>query len=228
MVDAYRDLGFPGIFLRPVSPYGFAGKTQRALGVSAEAFVAFYAEALRYILDLNAAGEPFEETYASILLRHILTPFHSGYVDLRSPTGAGLGALVYNYDGLVYPSDEARMAARTGDGRFALGSVHTPLDRLLASQAMSWLRTGAVAEELPGCRDCAFVPFCGAEPVHHAITQGDPAADRHPSDFCRRHLGMFRILFGYLAGGDPETIRTFEAWAFRKPRSEIRATGLAA
>lgn len=40
-----------------------------------------------------------EEAYASILLGHILTPFPTGYVDLRSPAGAGLGAIVYNMMG---------------------------------------------------------------------------------------------------------------------------------
>jgi hypothetical protein len=34
-----------------------------------------------------------------------------GYVDLRSPAGAGLGALVYNYDGSVFASVEGRMLA---------------------------------------------------------------------------------------------------------------------
>lgn len=224
VIDAYRDLGFASIFLRPVSPYGFAAKTRRVLGYEMADFITFYRQALAYVLELNQAGEAFEETYAAILLRHILTPFHSGYLDLRSPAGAGLGVLVYNYDGLVYPSDEARMAARTGDGRFALGPVTMPLDGLLASPAIAWLRTGAVAEELPGCRDCAYVPYCGADPVHHAIIDGDPIGDRATSEFCQKSLGVFDILFEHLAAGNVETRRTFEAWAFRRPRAEILPT----
>lgn len=87
LIDHYRSLGFPSIFLRPISPYGFALKTRKKVGYETSDFLAFYVEALDYILSLNAAGEPFEETYASILLRHMLTPFHSGYLDLRSPAG---------------------------------------------------------------------------------------------------------------------------------------------
>jgi His-Xaa-Ser system radical SAM maturase HxsB len=226
VIDVYRALGFSSVFLRPLSPYGFALKTRRALGYDTAAFLAFYEQALDYVLELNRAGESFEETTAAILLRHIMTPFHSGYVDLRSPAGAGVGVLVYNYDGLVYPTDEARMAAETGDRRFALGSVHSPLGALLDSPAMRWLARGAVAEAQPGCDRCAFVPYCGADPVHHAAVQGEPDAPRAGSDFCIRQTGMFDLLFRRMAAGEPETLRTFTAWALRRPRSEVGLGGL--
>lgn len=225
VIDVYRDLGFGSIFLRPISPYGFALKTRRAIGYPMADFVKFYAKALDYLLALNRRGEPMVETYASILLRHILTPFGSGYVDLRSPAGAGLGVLVYNYDGQVYPADEARMAAQTGDSRFALGSVREPFQQLMSSPAMRWLATGSVAETLPGCRTCAFVPFCGADPVYHAAAQGDPIGDRQTSEFCVKHKGLFQILFGHLADGDPETLKTFTAWAFNRHRQEVVDAG---
>jgi His-Xaa-Ser system radical SAM maturase HxsB len=225
VIDVYRELGFGSIFLRPISPYGFARKTRRAIGYDMAAFVAFYDQALEYLLALNRRGEPMVEAYASILLRHIMTPFGSGYVDLRSPAGAGLGVLVYNYDGLVYPADEARMAAESGDQRFALGTVHQSFEALMSSPAMRWLAAGAVAEQLPGCRDCAFVPFCGADPVYHAAAHGDPIGDRATSDFCTKHMGLFQILFGHIAGGDPETLRTFTAWAFNRARDEVIDAG---
>lgn len=225
VIDHYRTLGFPSIFLRPISPYGFARKTRRAIGYDMAEFLAFYSLALDYILELNAAGEAFEETYASILLRHIMTPFHSGYVDLRSPTGAGLGVLVYNYDGQVYPADEARMAAETGDARFSLGHVRDGFDTLMDSPAMRWLATGAVAETLPGCSTCAFVPFCGSDPVYHATVQGDPIGDRRTSDFCFKHKSLFTLLFNRLADANPDTLATFTAWALRKPRHEVLQPG---
>lgn len=225
LIDHYRDLGFPSIFLRPISPYGFARKTRRAIGYDMAEFLEFYERALDYILTLNAAGEPFEETYTSILLRHMMTPFHSGYVDLRSPAGAGLGVLVYNYDGKVYPADEARMTAETGDHRFALGHVSDSFDTLMSSPAMRWIAQGAVAERLPGCSECAFVPYCGADPIYHAAAHGDPIGDRETSDFCRKHKALFTLLFNRLADADPETLATFTAWAFRKPRNEIVHAG---
>lgn len=220
IVDAYVEFGFKSIFLRPLAILGFAKRTQRSLGYTMQDFLAFYEVALAHILDLNADGVEIEETNAAIALRHILTPFHSGYMDLRSPAGAGLGTLVYNYDGKVYPSDEGRMAAEGGDTRFALGSVAEPLDALLTSDAMRWLASGAVAETNPDCADCAFVPYCGADPVFHAVTQGAPNAPRHGTAFCDRNMGIFQILFARLAERDPETMRTFASWAFKRPRGD--------
>jgi His-Xaa-Ser system radical SAM maturase HxsB len=220
IVDTYVEYGFRSIFLRPLAPYGFAAKTKRALGYTVSEFMAFYGRAFTHVLQLNERGVEIQESMAAIMLRHILTAFHSGYVDLRSPAGAGLGVLVYNYDGGVYPSDEARMAAETGDRRFRLGSVGDPLDTLLESEPMKWLAKGAVAEVLPDCSQCAFVPYCGADPVHHAIVHGDPAAARHGTDFCDRNLAMFNLLFRMIAKRDPETMRTFASWAMGIPRDE--------
>lgn len=228
IVDSYVALGFRSIFLRPLSPYGFALKTSSATGYRIEAFLDFYREALAYMLELNRSGIEIEEVYTSILLQHILTPYASGYMDLRSPAGAGLGTLVYNYDGRVFASDEGRMLAETDDDRFVLGTCDQSLPELLGSEAMRWTLAAGVAELLPGCHDCAYQPFCGADPVFHAGQQGDPVGHRPSSDFCKKHMGLFDHLFGLLVENDPETMRTLIAWAFRRSRDEVGASGIAA
>jgi hypothetical protein len=43
----------------------------------------------------------------------------------RSPAGISLGALVYNYDGNVFASDEGRMLAQIGDRTLELGDLQT-------------------------------------------------------------------------------------------------------
>jgi hypothetical protein len=68
----------------------------------------------------NRDGRTFPEIYATLILKKILTPYPTGYVDLQSPAGAGFGVVVYNYDGEVYASDEARMLAEMGDTGFRL------------------------------------------------------------------------------------------------------------
>ncbi|MEX5533375.1 His-Xaa-Ser system radical SAM maturase HxsB, partial [Pseudomonas syringae] len=87
---------------------------------------------------------------------------------------AGTAALVYNYDGYVYPSDEARMLLEMGEDGLRLGTVQQPLSALLASPVMNALLASGIAEALPGCSDCALVPYCGADPIEHYARHADP------------------------------------------------------
>ncbi|MGH7486807.1 MAG: His-Xaa-Ser system radical SAM maturase HxsB, partial [bacterium] len=56
IVDEYLRLGFSSIFLRPVSPYGFALRSARTAGYTMSEFLDFYVRALDYILKINATG----------------------------------------------------------------------------------------------------------------------------------------------------------------------------
>ena len=77
VVDAYVDLGFRSVFLRPVAPYGFA-RRQPGLAPSVTGFIEFYRRALDRCIEHCRAGRHIEEAYAAILLTHILTPFGGG------------------------------------------------------------------------------------------------------------------------------------------------------
>ena len=78
---------------------------------------------MNYIIDINIQDRFFVEEFTSILLRKILTPFTTGFVDLQSPSGIINSVIVYNYDGYVYASDESRMLAEYNDYTFKLGHV---------------------------------------------------------------------------------------------------------
>jgi His-Xaa-Ser system radical SAM maturase HxsB len=227
IIDEYVRLGFRSVFLRPLSPYGFAVRAERKIGYVDDDFIRFYRRALTYILELNRAGTVIDEAYTALLLTHILTPFPTHYVDLRSPAGAGLGALVYNYDSSVYASDEGRMLAEMGDTTFRLGSVRESYADLIGSTAMSLLLASGVAEALPGCSDCAFLPYCGVDPVYTLSRQGDPVGHRATDGHCRKQTGLFHILFGYLAQADPEVMSIFLRWASPDiPSDPARCAGL--
>ena len=123
IVDEYLRLDLDGIFLRSLSPYGFAIKTKQFERYGGREWLAFYERGLRYIIEVNRRGRHFPEFYATLLLKRMLSDRPIGYVDLRSPAGIGLGALVYNYDGKVFASDEGRMLAEMGDRTFELGDL---------------------------------------------------------------------------------------------------------
>jgi len=221
IIDTYVALNFSSIFLRQLSPYGFARLTGARIGYSVEDFILFYQRALAHLVKINLKGRYMEETYTSILLQHILTPFPTGYVDLRSPTGAVLGALVYNYDGAVYASDEGRMLAETGDFAFRLGAVDQSYRALMNSPAAQAALAAGVAESLVGCCDCAFLPYCGADPVFHHAEQGTLRGHRPTSPFCQKQSALFQFLFRELHDGNTDTVRVLTSWLARRPISDI-------
>ena len=212
IVDEYRALGLRSIFVRDLNPYGFAAKSAKALGYNDGAFAVFHAEALDYVLELNRSGEPFVEGFAAMLLRKVLTPFGVGFVDLQSPTGEGFGVVLYNYDGGVFASDEARMLAEMGDASFRLGSVADGWPDLFFGATMQVIAAAGVAEALPGCSDCVYVPYCGADPIRHYRTQGDLIGHRPTSGFCAKQKSAFDRLFHLLADADEETMAILLGW----------------
>lgn len=225
IIDEYVAQGFNSISLRPLSPYGFAKKSALRLDYSVNDYIEFYKKALAYLIDVNAQGAYLSEGYASLLLTNILTPFSTGYVDLRSPAGAGVGVLVYNYDGSVYPSDEARMLLEMGEDGLRLGDVSQPLNELLASSVMDLILSAGVAEALPGCSDCALVPYCGADPIEHYARQGDPVGHRALSAFCQRNMNLLTHLFGLLRGSDEQSQRVLLSWISRRSLADLPSAG---
>ena len=152
IIDEYIKLNFSGIFLRAINPYGFAVQHQNDFLYKADKFVEFYKEALDYILELNKQGVYFVEHYATLLLTRILTPFSTGFVDLQSPSGAGISGVIYDYDGNVYPADEARMLAQMGDKYFVMGNVHkNSYKEVFSSDILQKIVNESCREVMPIC-----------------------------------------------------------------------------
>lgn len=195
IIDEYVALEFSGMFLRPLSPYGFAVKTNAIGAYNTDRWVSFYKEGLNYILELNKAGTNFREFYSTVVLKKMLTSNDPGFVDLSSPAGIGIRAIVYNYDGAVYASDESRMLAEMGDQTFRLGNLasNTYEEILLSDKLLTPLEE-SLAISAPMCDECAFEPYCGAEPVYHHAVQGDFVGLKPTSGFCQRNMSIFRFL----------------------------------
>jgi His-Xaa-Ser system radical SAM maturase HxsB len=216
IVDEYVRQGFTSIFLRPISPYGFALKTGQAGRYDAEQWIAFYTRTLAYIIKLNLQGIPFREEYAALLLRRLLTPYPTGYVDLQSPAGIGIAGLVFNYDGSIFASDEARMLAETGDRTFQLGHLDSDsFEGTMVSERLADLLSETMTEGMPMCVDCGFQPICGSDPVYHHATQGDAVGFKPSSDFCRRNMAIMRKLILMLED-DPAAAGILESWVSRR------------
>ncbi len=213
IIDEYVRQDFRSIFLRPLSPYGFAIKTKSYQSYAQDQWLAFYFEGLDYIIDMNLAGFSFMEQYAGMVLKKMLTAFQPGYVDLMSPAGIGIGAIVYNYDGDVYASDESRMLAEMGDRTFCLGNVHRDtFETILLSDQLLEPLEASFAGSAPMCSWCAFEPYCGSDPVFHHATQGDFVGKKPLSAFCSRNMALFKGLFDRMTHR-PGVREIFERWA---------------
>lgn len=214
IVDSYIQHGFHSVFLRPLNPYGLA-RENKNWDAYFDKFFAFYKQALTYIIELNRNGIYFVEEYTAILLRKILTPFSTGFVDLQSPSGIVNSVVVYNYDGYVYASDESRMLAEYGDTTFRLGSVHDKYEKLFyGEKVQKWAQLWGT-EFIAGCADCVFQPYCGADPVRNYTTQGDIYGFRPGSQFCKKNRAIFEYLFGLILKRPQEVMSVFKRWALR-------------
>jgi His-Xaa-Ser system radical SAM maturase HxsB len=223
IVDEYVRQSFHTIFLRPISPYGFAVKSTHKTGYEMDAFLDFYRTGLNHILEVNRRGYNLVEIYTKILLQKILTPEGTGYVDLQSPSGAGLNVLVYNYDGDVYATDESRMLAEMKDYTFRLGNVLThSRSQLFTSTAFVDMLQAGCNQSLPGCSDCAYQPYCGADPVYHHATQGDMYGHRASSGFCKRNMSTMDYVFSLLLNGDEDVQNILWGWVTDRNQAEIR------
>lgn len=212
IIDEYRRLGLHEIFLRPLSPYGFAMKTKWYRAYEGDDWIEFYKKGLREIIAINKQGEPFVELYAATILRKMLTPWPDTYVDMMNPAGIGTQVIVFNYNGKVYASDEARMLAEMGDDTFMIGDVHTDaLEDMLTHDNLLPAVEQTVLESAPMCSDCAFQTYCGADPVFHHATQEDVLGHKPTSSFCNRQMAIFEELVDIMES-DPEARSIFRSW----------------
>lgn len=225
VVDEYVAQGFHSIFFRALNPYGRAVQKNRALGYRVEEFVASYKAGLDYILGLNRAGVPFVEGYATLLLTRMLTPFGTGFVDLQSPTGAGIGCAIYDYDGSVYVSDEGRMLARGGDRTFRMGSVDDDYFSLFGGDVIRRTVESSCVECLPQCSSCAFQLWCGADPIRNYATKKDFVVHKPTDDFCAKNTAIFDFLLDKASSSDPFLQDTIWSWITRRSTEEIASMG---
>ncbi len=212
VVDEYVRQGMDGIFIRALNPYGFAAEDEAELGYDMERFVEKYLEALEYIIELNKKVF-FPEQFATLLFSRMLSPFATGFVDLQSPSGAGIGGVIYDFDGSVFPADEARMLARMGDRHFCLGNVGTDsYADIFAGEKLGNLTRGACLETSFPCAFCAFQAYCGTDPVRNYLETGKEVRNMAHSPFCIKHRGIIMGLFDMLRRADDMTMDIIWSW----------------
>jgi len=212
IVDEYLKHDFDSIFLRPLSPYGFAVKTKWYESYDISEWLDFYFEGLKYIIEINKSGKFFVEQYAAIILGKMFSPSGTLYVDLQSPAGTGISAVLFNYNSKVYSSDEARMLAEMNDETFCIGNVlNKTYEEMMLSDSLLQPLELSITESSPSCHDCGFQPFCGSDPSYHYATQKDVVGHKALSGFCKKNMAIMRKLVT-LMEDDAEARKILLSW----------------
>jgi His-Xaa-Ser system radical SAM maturase HxsB len=213
VVDEYIKLDFNGIFIRPLNPYGFALTKSDNSEYLIEDFVNSFESVLNYIINLNLNGVRFVEFYTRLLLTRILTPFSTGFVDLQSPSGAGISGVIYDFNGDVYPADEGRMLARMGDAHFYMGNaLADSYDTIFGGSIIRDIARRSCLEVMPYCATCVYRAYCGADPIRNYTETGDIMGKRPESDFCKKNKLIFDILFRKIKENNADEMDVFWSW----------------
>jgi len=205
IINEYVNLGLEDIHLRPVTPFGSSLKIWQRINYTAEEFIDFYVQALNYIIDLNIEGKFFCERMAKIFLIKILTDNDPNFLDIRSPCGAGIGQLAYNFNGDVFTCDEGRMLGRAGDDSFRLGNVKDNCYKeMMNNPTVKTMCIASCLDNLPGCSHCAYKTYCGVCPLYNYSLNGNIFAKS--TFLCKIYTGILDYLFTKLQEEKIKTI----------------------
>lgn len=211
VVDTYRELGFQSIFLRPVNYMGFARKRHADLSFEIAKWQTFYERALEHIIDINA-DQYFDEFYLSMIVRSIFVNRGHGFVDFRSPSHFLQDYGVIDFDGKVYPSDEARMLSRIGHVDLSVGHMSNGIDE----EKLAELNFNAHHQMNPDCIHCAYMPYCGVDVVDDMSRYNRIDLPKFDTWFCNRQTMLFDLIFSKVVERDRRWLDVFLKWIFQK------------
>jgi len=211
IVDEYIKFKFAEPYIRPLNPFGFSRDNWERLKYSPDDYLKFYKNLLSYIIELNFSGKKFREKFALTILRKILTDEDPGHMEYRSPCGAVVGQVAYNFNGDIYTCDEGRMLGMMGDQTFKLGNVFEDTYQNIIEKSLTKIMClASCLEGLPGCSECAYKPYCGVCPIYNYFQTGNPFTCVANNKRCKINQGIIDFLFENLK--NEKTKELFEGW----------------
>ncbi|MEX0407314.1 His-Xaa-Ser system radical SAM maturase HxsB [Aquibium sp. LZ166] len=207
IIASYARLGIRSIYLRAVNYQGFARK--RFGRGDDGCWNQYYDRFIEALLVHNASSDTMmEEYYFTHCLRRIFRGGHHGHVDLRNPNLLGVDYLVVDFDGTLYPTDEARMMTRVGQIDLSIGSVSGGID----GEELATLNAAADNNFHEDCSHCAYQPFCGVDLIDDLSRYDRIDLPKHETAFCRRHTAIFRKAFELIYRNDEAARSSLAAW----------------
>lgn len=213
IVEEYRRLGCDSIYMRPLTPLGFASSNWDLIGYTAQDFLEYYRRTVDYLLNLERKGMQFRDITTGIFLHRILLHEAVYHTEHRSPCGGAIGQMAIQYNGNVYTCDEGRMLGTIGDDAFKIGCVTDSYANLISSPVVHALSTSSCIEGLPECCDCAYQPFCSTCPIVTYHLENDIVSRQYKSYRCATNMGMLDHIFYIIKAADEKDIEILFRWA---------------
>lgn len=190
IVDEYIRLGFNGVWLRFMNNIGFAADSWAKIGYTPEEYLAFYKNTLDYIVSKNTRKQHFTELMALIFLKKILTERDPYFTDIQSPCGAGIGQLLYKYNGDIHTCDEGKLFEE-----FKLGNVFTSKYEDIFNNDTLTTMVDISSKKNYLCDACVWSPYCGICPLHTYATQGTIVSKLALDERCKIMQGLISTIF---------------------------------
>lgn len=209
-LDAFNSYNMRSIYLRPIVYHGFARKRHADSRNHQADWQKFYEDCVYEMIARNTIteGEHYEEYYLTLILKRLLRSGEDSHIDLRSPNWLGFDHQLIDYDGQIYPSDEARMMARTGQADLSIGNVKTGIDQ--AQRAAIQARAFNALD--PWCRQCPYQSACGSDPIDDLARHGRADIPKPASAFCQKHLHLFDFAMSLIYSEDESVQRSLAYW----------------
>ena len=210
LIDMYESFGFRSIYLRPINYQGFARKNFAATRDVDAAWWRYFDGFVEELIQRNYDDQSrvLEESYLSLCLKRIFRTGLDRHVDLRNPNPVGVDYLVVDYDGKIYPTDEARMLTRSHVVDLAIGDLETGYD----SELRRLLHAHSTNLGDPACDSCTYQAFCGRDLIDDLSRYGRIDIPRHETYFCQKHLHMFDLCIELIYSDRPEVQYSLAKW----------------
>lgn len=203
-IDFYYSLGLRTIYLRPVNFQGFARKKHPESKTQINTWNEYYFEALNYIFENNYKNKNsfiMEFAFATNL-RRVFQKGSNGHLDIRNPNFAGRDNYIIDFDGKLYPSDEARMISRIGLVDLSMGDIVNGPEK----EKINNYNWNQISDVNPDCIHCSFQPYCGIDSVDDISRYNRIDLPKHKTSFCNNHISKFRDIFSRIVSNDPVNI----------------------
>jgi hypothetical protein len=94
-------------------------------------------------------------------------------------------------------------------------------EEIFGGPVLRQLVRDSITDGMPGCADCAYLPYCGADPIENHATQRDTVGHRPTSEFCSRNMGIINHLLRLYHGADSYLPRLFHGWTRGVPTEAL-------